>query len=290
MNTILKCHSEIEGYAELTACYRERAAELQALNRAINDAAHTPIFPFDLALLTDLFKTIKKLGRDFPDTKAFLENPHPSLWNMSIDFDLALPGHSRLKAIYDLENTLANDLERMTFEKDALESGAYHESLTQADLAAKLETLRHTIMAKEAEHTQLITTLSELENAYPLAAMALSGERELATFDQHFDLILSGYSELKTAYATQVVLLHQYNDARKAVVNHRAFNFNLHRLGELDQEIERLETQYPQAVAYHKKRMAEERLKVLDLDPDPEPPVYFPLDADYLFTIEGVTS
>ena len=285
MNTCAKPDTTIEGYAELNRCYVERQAELLALNRAINNAAHTPIFPFDLTLLTDVIKTIKKLESECPDTKAFLKNPYNAIWKMDIDFDLALPGHSRLKAAYDHENTLTNDLGCEMFEEDDLESGVYYESLTQAEIAAKLEAVRQTIVVMEAEHTRVSTTLSELEKQYPLAAMAFDGKTELGAFDQHFELILSGYSELKAAYATQVILLEQYNDARKVVITHPAFNFSLQRLRVLDQDIERLEIQYSQAVAYHQKIMTKERIPVPDINPDLEPSVYFPFDADYLFSM-----
>ena len=279
----------IEGYAELYACYEEREAELRALNRAINKAAHTPIFLFDLPLLADVVNTIKKLKREFPKSKAFLKDPFTAIWKMSIDFDLALPGHSRLKAARNREKTLDFDLGYMQSEQSILESGAYDEPLKQVEIATKLEAICQEISEIEAEYTAHRVVLSALEKEFPLAAMALDGKTELSAFDQHFDLILSGYSELKTAYATQVVLLEQYNDARKAVINHPEFKFNLHRLGELDQDIERLETQYPQAVEYHQKLLTEQRMQVLDLRTDPEPPSYFPFDADYLFSNDGVT-
>ena len=272
MNTEL--NRLIEGYAELNTCYGEREVELHALNRAINKAAHTPIFPFNLSLLTDVVKAIKKLEGDFPDTKAFLKNPSVAIREMAIDFDLALPGHSQLKIGY---NQIESLMDNIAYEKIKLwDPHAKHDS----------KTLNESIDQAEAECALLNASLSELKKAFPLTAMAFDGKTELGAFDQHFDLILSGYSELKAAYATQVVLLEQYNDARKAVITHPEFNFNLHRLGELDQEIEKLETRYPKALAYHQKLEAEERMQILDLstDPDPEPPVYFPLDAHYLFS------
>lgn len=129
--------------------------------------------------------------------------------------------------------------------------GAYDEPLKQVEIATKLETTRQAIMTMEAEYAAHLAILSALKRNFPSQQWLWMGGAELGAFDQHFELILSGYSELKTAYATQAVLLEQYNNIRKAVL-HPEFKFNLQRLGKLEsKDIERLETQYPQAVAYH---------------------------------------
>lgn len=333
----------IEGYAELNRCYVERDRQLQALNRAINVAAHTPIFSFDLALLVKVVQTIQKLEGDFPDTKNFLKDPTSAIREMTIDFDLALPGHSHFKNIYAQQLACAECVDCDQHEISELEAGRHPDALTDEERTFMLKTLVERVADADIEYAALEAALHALKEKYPITALSFLETTELTVFDQYFDLIFSGYSELKNAYNTQRQLLDQYNQARKAVTAHPQFTFNMKRLIELDQKIEvlvkcypiaaiflvpcdehltvdeidavipgyarlyevkfqfkddnqshqtviDLEKQYPLAAAYMRKDAGKRIVFIFDSEAERiENPVYFPLDADYLFSNEGVT-